>query len=154
MKTILAFSDSHNSPLPQKLKDVAAESDFLFFLGDGSSGLKDLLLHKNFHAVDGNCDKPAFGKEEIIETEGLRILITHGHVYSVKRSLLPLTLRAKELQCDVVFYGHTHIAAVDECDGITMICPGSVAYSFNKPPSYAYAVAHNGKITIKIVNIS
>ncbi len=45
MKTIVVFSDSHGFPLPKKLVDVAMESDYVFFLGDGLSGLGDVLLN-------------------------------------------------------------------------------------------------------------
>lgn len=154
MHTILAFSDSHCAPLPQKLLNIASEADSVLFLGDGTSGLGELLLHKGFHGVDGNCDAGMLGKEELLDIDGARILITHGHIYSVKRDLLPLTLRAKELECSAVFYGHTHIARIDECDGTTLICPGSVAYPLGGAASYAYSVAHNGKLTTKIVNIT
>lgn len=154
MHTILAFSDSHNAALPQKLLSVAQEADFVFFLGDGSISLDNLLFHKNLIMVDGNCDPPCFGNERIIETDGVRIMLTHGHIYSVKRDLLPLALHAKEADCQAVFYGHTHAARIDEYDGVTLICSGSPCYPAGGSASYAYAVAHNGKLTVKIVNIT
>lgn len=182
MQTILAFSDSHHAPLPQKLLDVAAEADHIFFLGDGSMSLNDLLFHKNLHIVDGNCDPPCFGNEKVIDIEGVRILLTHGHIYSVKRDLLPLAMRAQELNCQAVFYGHTHLARIDEypitfnktdnlnesnarkssltnfnndvdANRITLICSGSPCYPAGACASYAYAVVHNGKITAKIVDL-
>lgn len=154
MHTILAFSDSHGAPLPQKLVEVANEADFVLFLGDGISGLGDLIRHKGLHAVSGNCDIPCFDQEELIESDGVKILMTHGHKYNVKRDLLNIVLRAKELGCTAVFYGHTHFAAIDEIDGITLICPGSPCYPAGAAASYAYAVAHQGKLTVKIVNIA
>lgn len=154
MHTILAFSDSHSAPLPQKLLDVASEADSVFFLGDGVRSLDALLFHRDLVAVDGNCDSPCFGSEKIVEYDGVRILITHGHKYSVKRDLLPLALYSKETGCQAVFYGHTHIARIDEYDGVTLICPGSHCYPVNGNASYAYAVAHNGKLTAKIVDLT
>lgn len=153
MHTVLAFSDSHCVPLPGKVIDVASEADYVLFAGDGAARLGDILLHKGFIGVDGNCDAGLFGKEEILEIDGVRILLTHGHLYSVKRDLLPLALRAKELDCSAVFYGHTHFARIDDFDGVTLICPGSTAYPLNGARSYAYAVTHDGKLTAKIVNI-
>ena len=57
MNTIVAFSDSHNYPLPDRLVEVANESKFVFFLGDGISALGDLLcqLLRRF-GVDGDVD--------------------------------------------------------------------------------------------------
>ncbi|MDE6303083.1 MAG: metallophosphoesterase [Clostridia bacterium] len=154
MTTILAFSDSHCEPLPQKLLAVANEADYVLFAGDGAARLGDILLHKHFIGVDGNCDARVFGKEEIIEVDGVRILLTHGDLYSVKRDLLSLELRAQELHCSAVVYGHTHFASIDTYRNITLICPGSIAYPASDARSYAYIVVHNGKLTAKIVNIS
>ena len=153
MHSIIAFSDSHSAPLPQKLLDVANEADKVFFLGDGTSALGDLLFHKGLEAVDGNCDRPAFGDEKVIELDGVKILLTHGHKYSVKRDLLQLALRANELNCKAVFYGHTHSARVDERGGVTLVCVGSPCYPVCGCASYAYAATYDGKIVVKIVNL-
>lgn len=154
MHTVLAFSDTHSAPLPQKLVDVANEADSVFFLGDGARSLDKILFHRDLKAVDGNCDSPCFGNELIVEYEGVRILITHGHRHSVKRDLLPLALYAKEKNCSAVFYGHTHIPSVDEYDGITLVCPGSPCFPVGAGASYAYCVIHNGKLTVKIVYLN
>ncbi len=153
MNTILAFSDSHGDPLPQSLVSVAAESKYVFFLGDGISELGGLLTLKNLHVVRGNCDRAGFKSEEIVQVDGVKILLTHGHEYNVKRNLLLLACRAKELGCSVVFYGHTHFASIDECEGVTLICPGAMCRSYFSKPSYAYAVVSGGKLTCKIVDI-
>lgn len=153
MNTIVAFSDSHNLPLPDRLVSVAQENNYVFFLGDGITSLGNLLFHKNLHAVKGNCDPHGFIDEEVVEIDGNKILLTHGDKYHVKRDLTSLSLRAKELGCDIVFYGHTHFADITEYDGITFICPGSLLSPLSGAPSYAYVVIANGKITAKIVNL-
>ncbi len=153
MNTIVAFSDSHNMPLPSRLTDVANESKYVFFLGDGLGSLGDLMCHKGFHGVKGNCDRYEFCDEEVVETDGVRILLTHGDKYHVKRGLLELDLRARELGCTLVFYGHTHFAQIDESTGITFVCPGSICSPLSGAPSYAYTVVHDGKFTVKIVNL-
>lgn len=155
MTTILIFSDTHGLPLPERVKSVSNESDCVVFLGDGISALDDLLFKKNLHMVLGNGDFAYRGvkREEVLDIEGVKILICHGHAYRVKHDLLPLALRAKELGCDYAFYGHTHVAAIDEYDGVTLLCPGSPTCPHSPAASYAYAVAHNGKLTCKIVNL-
>lgn len=153
MDTIVAFSDSHGFPLPAKLVDVASESKHVFFLGDGLRGLGGILCHKGFVGVKGNCDSVAFQDEAIINIDGVKILLTHGNKYHVKRDLLEISLRAKELNCPLVLYGHTHFADITEYDGTTFICPGSTYSSANGAPSYAYIVVHNGNFTAKIVNL-
>ena len=154
MKTIIAFSDTHSTPIPEKLLSVIDEANYVFFLGDGASALGRLLFKSNVHIVQGNCDvQGILDVEKVIEIEGVRILITHGDRYKVKRDLLALAMRAKELNCTCAFYGHTHISRIDEYNGVTLICPGSPIYPVKSNPSYAFAAVHNGNITAKIVNI-
>lgn len=153
MKTIVAFSDSHHAPLPDRLLSIAFENDYVFFLGDGITFLGDLLLHKQFHGVRGNCDYCAFEDEETLEIEGIRILLTHGDKYRVKNDLTALSLRASELGCNLVLYGHTHFAQIDEHRGVTFVNPGAIQNTRTGNASYAYVVINNGKITAKIVNL-
>ncbi len=153
-KTIVAFSDSHNNSLPQRLEDVIEESDYVFFLGDGSAALGNLVFHSGFHGVSGNCDSTVLPEEEIVEIEGVRILLTHGDKYHVKRDLTNLLMRAKELECTVVFFGHTHFAEIDRVDNITFVCPGSIASPAGGKQSYCFATVTNGKFLAKIVNLA
>ena len=51
----------------------------------------------------------------------------HGHKYNVKSSLLPITYKGKEVGADIVLFGHTHRAYLDEIDGMTIMNPGSVS---------------------------
>ena len=82
MKTIVVFSDSHHIPLPKQLENVAHESDYVFFLGDGLSGLGDILFNDGFHAVRGNCDGyNGFPDEDVVQVENVKFLLTHGHNY-------------------------------------------------------------------------
>lgn len=154
LDTIVAFSDSHNNPLPQRFIDIANENEYVFFLGDGLARLGDIILHKGFHGVKGNCDYIAFPKEEVVCVGGINVLLTHGDAYGVKSDLLRLTMRAKELNCTVVFYGHTHFASIDEYDGITLVCPGALSQSVYGEATYVYATVYNRKFTAKIVKLS
>ena len=119
MKEYLVFSDAHGDSLSMEkvilshpqIKDV-------LFLGDGISAMLSMTVRfpsVRFLAVKGNCDVLSFcsmgcgfAEEEVVEAEGHRILLTHGHKYSVKSSLAPLAKRAAEIDCDIVLFGHTH----------------------------------------------
>ena len=49
-----------------------------------------------------------------------------------------LVNRAKELNCDIVCFGHTHVSFLDRVDGVTLVNPGSLSHSRDgKPCSYA-----------------
>lgn len=77
MKTILAFSDSHGAPLPERLISVARESDYVFFLGDGLSGLREIADLDNLYFVKGNCDSYPAPEERVLEVENVRVFLTH-----------------------------------------------------------------------------
>lgn len=153
MKTIFAFSDIHERTLPPNLEEVANESDYVFFLGDGAARLACLSGHKNFYAVRGNCDIMPLPAEQIIEVEGVRILLTHGDAYRVKSDLLSLSLRAAELGCSLAVYGHTHFAERTEYNGVTLINPGALSHPMSQTPTYAYIVIEKGKILSSFVPV-
>ncbi len=155
MDTIFAFSDTHGTRLPARIADIANEAKYVFFLGDGLRGLGDIAMHKGLTAVAGNCDAQGFGfgREETVEIGGHKILLTHGDRYGVSRGLTTLSFRAKELGCDIVFYGHTHFASIDVADGVTYICPGSVDPSRYGRSTYVYAVLTKDGVVAKIVDI-
>lgn len=153
MTTIFAFSDIHEKTLPPYLGDIAAESDYVFFLGDGAARIGDLVLHKNFYGVAGNCDSLPLPREITLDIEGVKILLTHGHSYGVKSDLLSLSLRARELGCRLAYFGHTHIAETVDVDGVTLINPGSVSHPLYGSPTYAYTVIEGGRAFTKLVPI-
>lgn len=153
MKTIFAFSDIHESSFPPSLMPVAEESDYVFFLGDGAARLRELSAHKGFYAVKGNCDYIDLPRETVVEIESVRVLLTHGDAYRAKTDLLPLSCRAKELGCSLVFFGHTHLPEIIKDDGVTLVNPGSLGQSRFTAPSYAYTVIEKDKVVSKIVPV-
>jgi len=153
LNTIVAFSDLHYNKAPQRLISVIEESAYCFFLGDGLSSLGDIICHKGFHGVKGNCDLYDFPDEEVLEIDQVKILLTHGNKYHVKQDLNTLYYRAKELNCDLVLYGHTHYAEEVDVDGIKFINPGAICSPMTGIPTYCYIVIDGKKIITKIVNL-
>ncbi len=153
MKTIIAFSDIHYCELPEHLVALAQESDYVLFLGDGLSRVAPLLEHRGFYAVKGNCDSLPAPDELVLDIEDMKVFLTHGHLYGVKTDLLNLTLRAEELGCRLVFFGHTHIAETVEHGTVTLVNPGSVSAPAYGAPTYAYTVIQGGRAFTKIVRI-
>ncbi|MCL6639373.1 MAG: metallophosphoesterase [Firmicutes bacterium] len=108
------------------------------------AGAVDLILHAGDHyrdgkalaektclpvrSVAGNCDSRLEGPLELmIEVEGQRILLTHGHTMDVKKSGGKLLARAEETGAGAVVYGHTHAAGFSRERGILLFNPGSVS---------------------------
>ncbi len=151
MKKIVVLSDTHkNFKGITSIAEIMNESDLVIHLGDHyddmdifSAMLKDKLLR-----VHGNCDYGT-NKEIVEEIEGRKFLITHGDLYGVKSGLEKIKIRAEELNCDTVLYGHTHKSEIKEIDGILFINPGNMTL-YGGVKSYAYIVVNGKKITAVI----
>lgn len=126
MHKILILSDSHG--LTKELVEIRKRHDFPVNLHIGDSELAvDAAELSGYTTVRGNCDwRAAFPNEEILVIGDLRIFLTHGHLYDVKRNLLNLQYRAKEVNADIVCFGHSHIAYGEKVDKAVFINPGSI----------------------------
>lgn len=103
--------------------------DAVIFLGDVISDALALKteLRVPFHIVQGNCDGYSpYPGEEVIEAEGVRIFICHGHRYGVKESPQRLVWAAQERECSVALFGHTHMQYLEREDGVLLMNPGSL----------------------------
>jgi len=77
--------------------------------------------------VRGNCDREKTFPEEVNFTvDDVKVFVTHGHLFNVKSSMLSLTYRAKELNAQIVCFGHSHILGAEMIDDILFINPGSL----------------------------
>ncbi|WP_349408061.1 metallophosphoesterase [Pseudalkalibacillus sp. SCS-8] len=126
---ILVVSDSHG--LTSELKEIQElhrnQVDVMVHCGD--SELPSDHEHLSaFHNVQGNMDlgHDEFLNEALIEEQGYRIFVTHGHLYNVKMSYMNLAYKAEEYGADFVFFGHSHVAESFEKNGIVFVNPGSI----------------------------
>ncbi|NLB61569.1 MAG: YfcE family phosphodiesterase, partial [Clostridiales bacterium] len=67
----------------------------------------------------------------VIEYGGVKIFLTHGHLYNVNTNTFSLVLRAQELNGSVALYGHTHIPQIDMLNGVLVLNPGSPTKSLS-----------------------
>lgn len=128
MKNILIVSDSHGSAdLLHTLRERhSGEVDHWIHCGDSELTEESDAL-QGFTVVKGNCDVYGnFPEEVIIEAGGCKILVVHGHLYSVKQSLLKITYRAEETGADIVCFGHSHLLGAEKMGDILFINPGSI----------------------------
>lgn len=108
-------------------------------------------------AVKGNCD---FGhrdkRSRILKTDFGRILLVHGHEQRVKQGLTTLAYTAMDLDCQAVFFGHTHRAFYDDEGEVVMLNPGSLTYPYGigERPSYAIAeIDEDGDLDVQICRL-
>ena len=153
MLRIGVVSDTHlprfGRALPRALLAglTDARVDRILHLGDWTSELAwDLLAAvAPVDGVAGNNDPPTLadrlGVVKVIETDGVRLGLTHGHLGSGRttreraRSTFPA-----EPGLAAILFGHSHIPLVERCpDGPWLINPGSPTDK-RRQPRYTWAL--------------
>ena len=108
--------------------------DCLIHLGDGirEAALLKEELEIKVYAVKGNMDAeddelamPGTKETLVLELDGIRFLLTHGHRFGVKEGKAALLAEAKKQRAEIALHGHTHIFCDETADGIRIINPGS-----------------------------
>ena len=85
------------------------------------------------YAVRGNCDfSGKYPEERLIEINGKRIFICHGHRYNVKYGYNSIYYKGKELGADIVLFGHSHLPIVEEYDELILMNPGSISHGMGR----------------------
>lgn len=111
----------------------------------------DMTMHPSSYqnlsliTVKGNNDYGIdLPYERVIEVEGIKILLTHGHKEMVKFGLSRLKLKAKLLNVQVCIFGHTHQKFVELDEGILFINPGALGDAHR-----SYATYENQTVTFR-----
>lgn len=138
----LIVSDNHAnvSILEELIAIYANEIDLWLHCGDSEFSADDPIWNV-FKTVLGNMDidySLPFNRVEQFGEENL--LIVHGHHHSVRLTLDYLNDLAQENDADVVFYGHTHIAQVDQIGNRYFINPGSIVQPRGALRKGSYAI--------------
>lgn len=158
---LLAFGDTHRSSHAiEKIATILNRDKPQLFLhnGDNYADYQRLLRDSQVpgYGVRGNCDSPLLlgAPEELtIIYEGFKILLVHGHKYSVKNSLSLLIQRAKELNARAVVFGHSHVQMIKDLDGVLLLNPGSIPLPRGESkPGYGKLMLKNGNLEGEIVS--
>lgn len=127
--------------------------DAMAYIHCGDSELP-IDMMDGFITVRGNCDYyPEYEDKQIVNINGeLNILVIHSHRQNINR-IYQLAEMAKEYNCQLVCYGHTHRFDVKKVDGITLVNPGSLRYNRDMTPTcYALVYYENGKFRVQRIN--
>lgn len=148
---LLVVSDTHGqAPLPL-IADLARDCDLMVHLGDGFNDGQKLSLMQPTPIIQvlGNSDLPlSVVPEKLIELEGWTVLLTHGHRYGVKRSLVDLIGHADEQGAQLVLFGHVHRRHWETAGRVKAFCPSSAAYNYDgTPPSVGILEITKRRIT-------
>ena len=139
---VLVISDTHRKH--ENLEMVLEKEqpiDLLIHLGD-AEGCEDYIraiAECPIEIVAGNSDFfSTLPAEMIIEVGKYKVLITHGHYYSVNAGMEDIKKEAEGRGCDMVMFGHTHRPFIDYGKKVITLNPGSLSYprQDGKRPSY------------------
>lgn len=153
---ILILSDAHNENRRiERAIRLHPDAEVVLYLGDGARGACEVFaaLPKSTAAVAvrGNCDWPFSGglrDEEILDLEGRRILLCHGHRYGVKGGLGALIASAKRQGADIALFGHTHEPYEEYLPeyGLWLFNPGALSQPARGEPTYGLLTLSGGGV--------
>ena len=151
---IIVFSDSHKDieSCIRVLNNITPV-DMVLHAGDHISDAKELCRlfpEIAFEYVPGNCDFSFDDQDVVVEAEGKKIFLTHGHGYSVKYddTYRELSEKAESLGCDCAVFGHTHISVCDPRRKVLLLNPGSI-----KNGTYGVIEIENGVLKAAVCNL-
>lgn len=155
---IAVISDSHGrAGIVDRIIRREAQAEAVIFLGDVTADIEDFTYEytdKKFYIVSGNCDR--FSEFPYSLTEnigGVNFFITHGHTLMVKGGTAALEKAARQSNCQIALYGHTHIPNIKYEDGLYVVNPGSCARSRDGGNSYAAIDIRDNGILPTIIRI-
>lgn len=152
---ILVFSDSHHTLGAMYDAVVLEQPDCVLHLGDCTPDAED--LSSAFDGLDltfvpGNCDyAPTAAPSLLREIGGVRIFLTHGHLFGVKSGLTRLELEARRLGAQIALFGHTHRPFLEERDGLVLMNPGSCSAI---SADYGVITAENGRFSCALKTLA
>lgn len=153
---IAVLSDSHYEEFCVKnIKKYLTDVDMILHCGDGAPDVKVLADEFNgkIYSVKGNCDISCdYPLYRVIEALGVKIFMTHGHMYNVKNEYNTIFYKGKEVGADIVVFGHSHKAFISNNDGLILMNPGSVTlpYLGSKKTIGFIEILENEKINVYI----
>jgi len=157
MMRILVISDTHGDI--DKARDVIRKNNnvsLIIHLGDyfrDAQKINDEFPDIPIEYIYGNSDfmiddTPA---EKLLECEGKRIFMTHGHRYSVKWDYERLFNKAHEVGADILLFGHTHVAEIVKNGSCVILNPGSISDPRgDASESYAIIEINSNKLEPKL----
>ena len=154
---ILVISDTHGDiNKAEEAIRLNKEIGLIIHLGDyfrDAQKLSSIFPNIPIEYIYGNSDfmindVPA---EKLLEINGKRIFITHGHRYSVKWDYDKLYRKAEEMNADILLFGHTHIPDLVEKGRLYVVNPGSTSDPReDSDESYAIIEIEDGKVEPKL----
>ena len=141
---ILVLSDNHRKlDFVEKVLKLHPDIQMCIHLGDSEGeGEVQALLPKGCESyfLQGNNDFFSYLPKDVEVRIGKeRCFLTHGHLYGVNFGLERLSEEARDRNCSMAFFGHTHKPCNRVVNGVHCINPGSISFprQEDRRPSYS-----------------
>ncbi|WP_409305695.1 metallophosphoesterase family protein [Peribacillus sp. SCS-155] len=131
---IIVVSDTHMpkraKSLPKKLTEALKTADLIIHAGDWQTidVYNELSSFAPVEGVYGNVDgedvKSRFEQKKVLDINGYRIGIVHGHGQKGSTEKRALSAFSEEM-VDVIVYGHSHIPIKKMVGDLLLFNPGS-----------------------------
>ena len=154
---IVVVSDTHRKfAVLDEIVNRNMDADLFIHLGDGENEFRDVRnLHpeKAMVYVQGNCDFGTYKPVQMPTVCGYKIFCCHGHCQDVHSGLERLVYDAKQNDCKIALYGHTHLYRTEVIDGVFIMNPGSPdsPRNRNKPSYGVIEISSSGEIKMNII---
>ena len=128
---ILLVSDTHKKNENYFIVLEEVKPDLVIHCGDGEGSEYALTQAADcpVEIVLGNNDFFSdLPRERVLELEGYKVWVTHGHNYYVSMGRETIKREAAARGMDIVCFGHTHRPVVDVEDTVTALNPVILSY--------------------------
>ena len=154
---VAVVSDTHRSDSCVKsIKTLIKDADILIHLGDNVEDAEELEreFKGEVYIVAGNCDfSRKYPKDRLIEIEGKKIFMTHGDLYAVKVGLNSIYYKGREIEADIVLFGHTHQAMIERTNELILMNPGSPSLPRLSKKSIGFISIDDGEAEVYLKEI-
>lgn len=151
---IAVLSDTHmpkkGKQLPEVVVNGINDADLIIHAGDWTSldVYEQLQEIAPVIGIFGNVDPPevrsVFQEKRIIEAEGFRIGVTHGHIGKKKKTPERAFEAFQQKKLDLIVFGHSHIPYSQMQEGTLLFNPGSPTDK-RFQPLFSYGVIEIGE---------
>ncbi len=132
----IVVSDTHRHfGALEKVYLLHRDADLFIHCGDGCGDVETFRAvypTVPLIAVSGNCDAGNSDPvQRVLELDGFRVLVVHGHRYAVKHGPEALFDFASAGGFDLVLFGHTHTPYCKRIGDLLLLNPGALAQRGN-----------------------
>ena len=122
--------------IPEQFKNILIPNKIQYVLSLGNNGSRESYdwlksLSNNFHAVKGEFDETNLPETKTVTIGEFKIGMIHGHQVVPWGDLESLANIQRQLGCDILLSGHTHLNSVTIYDGKYFINPGSISGAYS-----------------------